>query len=655
MSPRGQRKQVALFLLAVIFPSCVLVALTLRMIGQERELAEKRWAEERSRLSHEIGQQLLVRLEKIKLEEMSTLERRTEKHRESHVNPEVVLMGRVEKNRLVLPWELRGSGEEFKHFSSDSEFTRKVQQAQEEEFVRKRFARAAELYRESMNASRLPAQAAFAQLSLARALAKSGHGRKARAHGKELLLLPSNVMDEQGIPLSLYGAALLLEEGVEHQAVLERITSELESTILLSPLESYNLLGLTETLVTSGPDADLREEARNIRERIRIETRDSEQALALQRDFSTLILTANRGSEVQRDEPVWVPYGEETWLVNLSPSLTGSQPWLFALRADPILTSLATESPLSKTFLGKIHFFTGGEMEGESMGPNLPGLKVAMVANQDPTFAGNWSLQGYFYLAALLLVLSVTLFGGYLLWRDVRRELRVAEMRSQFVSSVSHELKTPLTAIRMFAETLRMGRSRNPQTQEEYLDTIVNESERLTRLLNNVLDFSKMERGDRIYDPQPASLPEIVQAAARAMQYPLAQLGFKLHLEVEDGLPPVQVDRDAIEQALLNLLTNAMKYSGESREIGLRLKTQQGQALIQVSDQGVGIDPSEQTSIFEKFYRASTPENQLIPGTGLGLPLADHIAKAHGGRVEVHSAPGQGSTFSIHLPMETQA
>jgi signal transduction histidine kinase len=141
----------------------------------------------------------------------------------------------------------------------------------------------------------------------------------------------------------------------------------------------------------------------------------------------------------------------------------------------------------------------------------------------------------------------------------VRRETRLAQMRSQFVSSVSHELKTPLTAIRMFAETLRMGRSSNAQTQNEYLETIINESERLTRLLNNVLDFSKMERGERTYDPQPASLPDVVQAVARTMRYPLSQLGFTLHVDVEDQIPPARFDRDAIEQALLNLLTNAMK------------------------------------------------------------------------------------------------
>jgi len=230
----------------------------------------------------------------------------------------------------------------------------------------------------------------------------------------------------------------------------------------------------------------------------------------------------------------------------------------------------------------------------------------------------------------------------------------MANMRSQFVSSVSHELKTPLTAIRMFAETLRLGRSKSKKTSEEYLDTIVNESQRLTRLLNNVLDFSKIEEGKRIYQPEPASLYEIIQASARAMEYPLNQYGFRLNVSAEEDLPDVRVDRDALEQAILNLLNNAMKYSGDSRDIELRLQRKDGHAVIQVIDQGVGIDPKEQKKIFEKFYRIPTRENERTAGTGLGLSLVSHIVRAHGGHIEVESVPGKGTSFSIYLPLESE-
>jgi signal transduction histidine kinase len=249
------------------------------------------------------------------------------------------------------------------------------------------------------------------------------------------------------------------------------------------------------------------------------------------------------------------------------------------------------------------------------------------------------------------LVATLTLLGGYLLWRDVQREARLAELRTQFVSSVSHELKTPLTSIRMFAELMQMSESTNAE-HSAFLETIVSESERLTRLLNDVLDFSRIERGQKAYRLEPASLPEIVHTAVRAIQYPLNEQGFSLDLQVSEGIPPATVDRDALQQAILNLLTNALKYSGKAREIGLRLFAKNGDAWIEVSDHGIGIPDKEQSRIFEKFYRVPIPENREIPGTGLGLALVAHIAQAHGGSVHVKSRPGEGSTFSIRLPLK---
>ena len=287
------------------------------------------------------------------------------------------------------------------------------------------------------------------------------------------------------------------------------------------------------------------------------------------------------------------------------------------------------------------------------LGPGLPGLYLA--ANPlDAAAAEGWSLPQQFYVAALALALTVALLGGYLVWRDVRRELHMAELRGHFVSSVSHELRTPLTAIRMFAETLRGGRLEQEETREEYLDTIVSESERLSRLVDNVLDFSRIERGQKTYRFRPASLGAVVRAAARAVQYPLASQGFRLETEVEEDVSVARADPDALEQAVLNLLTNAIKYSGDSRQIGLRLRRLDGSAEIQVVDRGIGIPAEEQTRVFEKFYRSPTRENELLPGTGLGLTLVEHVARAHGGRVTVESRPGEGSTFSIRIPVESE-
>jgi signal transduction histidine kinase len=311
--------------------------------------------------------------------------------------------------------------------------------------------------------------------------------------------------------------------------------------------------------------------------------------------------------------------------------------------------------PFVKTHSAMLLGPAGGEVAlvsangaGDWLGDRFPGVKVRMPPVESS--AAGRALRRGFYAAALAIVLSVTLFGGYLLWRDVNREMRIATLRSQFVSSVSHELKTPLTAIRMFAETLQLDRV-DAATRKEYLDTIVNESERLTRLLNNVLDFSKIEEGRKAYRRESASLADVVRTAARAMAYPLEQHGFVLRVEIDNSIPPLSIDADALEQAILNLLTNAMKYSGSGRVVDLRLAREGRQAVISVRDEGIGIPEADQARIFEKFYRISTPENQRIPGTGLGLTLVDHIVKAHEGSTHVESSPGRGSTFSIHLPI----
>jgi len=655
VSSRSHRKQILLFLLAVILPSVVLVVFTLRMISQERELAQKRMLDERRRMGSEIGQHLLVRLEKIKLQESSAAADWTQlSAKRDYVNPEVALIGMVEGDRLLLPWEENKKSEEFRRLLSSYDFSRKIQLAESEEFAKKDFIRAAGLYRQLMESAQESLQRGYARLLLARALAKSGRNKEALSHYRRILDLPSSVTDEYGIPLSLYAAGLLLDEEDAHGEILEYIRTELGAKRWLSPSESYMLQEVVEKVVKTAPEESTQDTAKDYQRMINEHILKLEQALELQGDFQKIAFASRQGNQGKRDEPIWISYGEIPWLASLAPPLAGSQPLLFVVHAQDILASLRQDSGFSETFPGEFHLVTGERSEGESLGPNFRGLKIAFAESEETAFSSQWSFQRSFYLLALLLVLSVTLFGAYLLWRDVRRDVRMAEMRSQFVSSVSHELKTPLTAIRMFAETLRLGRSRNLKTQAEYLDTIVSESQRLTRLLNNVLDFSKIEQGKRIYRPELTSLSEVIQAAARAMKYPLSQQGFELNVHAEEDLPDVRVDRDALEQAILNLLNNAMKYSGESREIDLRLQRKDDQALIQVTDRGVGIDPREQKRIFEKFYRVPMPENERIVGTGLGLTLVSHIVKAHGGNIEVESAPGKGSTFSIYLPLESK-
>jgi signal transduction histidine kinase len=223
-------------------------------------------------------------------------------------------------------------------------------------------------------------------------------------------------------------------------------------------------------------------------------------------------------------------------------------------------------------------------------------------------------------------------------------------MKSEFVSNVSHELRTPLTSIRMFAEMLRTGRARTPEKRDEYLDTIMRESERLQKLIDDILDFSRVEAGRKQYRFERGDAGEAAEEALAAVGAQLVEAGFKIDLDVRRPLPPVRMDFQAVKAAIENLLTNARKYAGERREVALRVRPDGGEVRVEVEDRGVGIDEAELPRVFEKFFRGSDALALGVPGSGLGLALVKRIVEDHGGRIDVRSRKGEGTTFTIRLP-----
>jgi signal transduction histidine kinase len=632
------------------------------MMTQEQELAEKRLADERGRVAGEFRQELLSRLERIKLEAVSarTTEASAPRRADGEQAQVLALVGTLENDRLVLPWDRQAVSQAAAAALDEPRFASAIRLGEHDELVVKQFDRAAAAYRRALAGAHLPQQTALARLLTARALTKGGRTRDAAALNRELLDVPASVVDEQGVPFALYAARRLLDaddaSASDHLRIPDVLNAGLTVDPPLPPVALYMLGDLAAKLAASASDAALRQAATAVLRAATDRGRDIEQALALQHAFPTLVPRPAAPSPTGADS-VWVPFGpaEERWLVGLTSSRAGAAPLVLAVRASLLFAAIQVAADNSGS-VGRANVLeVRSDSNGEPLGGNFPGLSLTFPASNAATVAREWSLQRSFYLGALLLVLTVALFGGYLFWRDVQRELRLAEVRSQFVSSVSHELKTPLTAIRMFAETLLMGRSARPEVRDEYLETIVNESERLTRLLNNVLDFSKIEGGSKTYRLEPQPLPGIVRAAAKAMQYPFSQQGFELRVAIDDGLPLVPAEADALQQAILNLLSNALKYSGQGRVIDLQLKKEAGHAVVSVTDRGPGIPPSEHVKIFDKFYRVPSVDTERIPGTGLGLTLVDHVARAHGGRVMVTSATGEGSTFSILLPLPPAA
>jgi len=235
--------------------------------------------------------------------------------------------------------------------------------------------------------------------------------------------------------------------------------------------------------------------------------------------------------------------------------------------------------------------------------------------------------------------------------RFLIHELELAELKSTLVSNVSHELRTPLALIRLFSETLEMGRAPDPEKAKEFLRIIHKESERLTHLIDNVLDLNRIEQGRKSYTMQPTDLAGVVRETLEAYRFQLQQQGFSVESRIADNLPPISADPDALTQALLNLIDNAIKYSPDRKALSVELERQDGEALISVEDHGVGIPEREQDKIFDMFYRVERGLVHSVKGSGLGLSLVKHIVEAHGGRILVTSRPGEGSRFSIVLPL----
>jgi two-component system phosphate regulon sensor histidine kinase PhoR len=239
---------------------------------------------------------------------------------------------------------------------------------------------------------------------------------------------------------------------------------------------------------------------------------------------------------------------------------------------------------------------------------------------------------------------------GLLAWA-IRRERRANALKSEFITNVSHELKTPLSIISMFGEMLALGRTRSAGQATEYAEIIWRESVRLGRLIDNVLDFAKIERGADAYEFAEGDVGEVVGRALELSVHRLQKAEMVAEADVEPDLPPARIDANALTLAVLNLVDNAIKYAASGKRIELSLRREGELLVLRVRDFGPGVEPDEHDKIFDRFYRARAVRLKPIRGSGIGLALVQHIVHAHGGGVAVESVPGDGATFRMWIPV----
>ena len=256
--------------------------------------------------------------------------------------------------------------------------------------------------------------------------------------------------------------------------------------------------------------------------------------------------------------------------------------------------------------------------------------------------------RSWIYGFASVLLLVAMGLGVALILRDIARERNIARLRSDFISNITHELKTPLTSIRMYAESLMMGRVKSDSVQKEYLSVMVNETDRLKRMINNILEFSKMEKGKPEYHFARTNLSSILKESMQEMNYWFEKEQFEIITELDETIY-AEIDPEKMKQAISNLLSNAIKYSADTKKVFIRLFEKSNNVFIEVEDRGIGIPEDKLSRIFEQFYRIEQKES--ISGTGLGLTVVKEIIEAHGGIIKVESEINKGSTFSVILPV----
>jgi signal transduction histidine kinase len=438
----------------------------------------------------------------------------------------IAFLAVVNKDRLTLAWQGNPEAQKLRESLAEPAYFDAIRSAQSEEFVTRRYQSAVARYQQAIRITRHPSAKAYTQLLLARTLQKANRGPESLSHYEQVHALPLDLVDEYGVPLALYAAPPLIEAGTRRGEMLEWIGRVLEQEALL-PLEA---LYLTRDIAVNlkNPTHE---------DRIAQAIDEHEGAARLQSDSA-------RKQRGQLNEQAWILFGSAPWLLSVTPPVGDGERLLVAIRVRTLLTALPTVQGIRLVEIGE---------EGNALGEGFPELRVVL-----PPETPSPGVRKPFLAVTVILALGFALLAGSLVQRDAQRSLRLAEVRSQFVSSVTHELKTPLTSIRMFSETLRLDEEVDRETRGEYLDTILHESERLSRLVDNVLDFGNIERGKRIYRFRPVRLDEVVDAAARAIQYPLEQAGFTLDIAVARDSRSIAADSDAIQQAVLNLLTNAM-------------------------------------------------------------------------------------------------
>jgi len=660
-------KLTVLFILAVIIPGGILTYLSIQNLSNLRELTEKKIQEEEKELSDSICHKFLSILNTA-TEDFNDLFSDINTQNKLHINSES--MPDYAKNPFIT--DINGDFlipnfiDDFlisNKFIYSERFNNNYRAGENNFYMVQNYSRAEQSYLTALNIARAGPDSAKAINALARLSAKRRDISKTIHYYSLLSSEYYDMLDDNGYPYVYYSIPQLLNISDSQQT---NIIFE-EFNLILSKIVSgeiplvHNTYDLIDSIAdwtnrdSSGIDNNKQEIDRNIKE-IKNQLNFILQFSGNIRDY---INNKENGNFFTVNEyfPVSTlsDNGERLILIK---SYKNNHIIGFEVILDDIKNILAGEDlNLSNEFEYNLEIVKSnndliqestGQVRKSKLSSFTPNEYIVVRLKNENLIDEFVTRRSWLYAIALILLIGGLILGVYLILRDLSREKYLSQIRSDFISNVTHELKTPLTSIHMFAESILLGRIKKKKDQKEYLGIIIKETERLKRLINTVLSFSRMEKDKLEYNFKEVNISDLVRSALKELDYWIVERKFFVESDIQDGIV-MEADPDALKQAVLNLISNAIKYSYDVKEIFVGLRKTNNNIYIEVKDKGVGIPEDQTDLIFDKYYRLE-PGNVIdSSGTGLGLTVTKNIVEAHNGKIIVKSKVNYGSIFTIIL------
>jgi len=655
-----------IFILAVILSGSVLTYFSINNISNLKELTEKRILEEQRELSSRFSTAIQNNIEKV-----------TDGfNNEISLSPALkdsLLKRTSEYGFIIQPFILKNN-DQFLHpnfigipenltvVKLSSRFNSVFRKGEEAEFFEKDQGKSKEYYLSCLGYSTGRNDSVKALNALGRVSVKLNDVKNAMTYYNLVISEYFPVTDDNGLPYSYYALPQLLKitNANNPETILPSVEFCLEKMNTGSVPLNYNTEELINLVTEWLKDNTLnnRERSANIIKLTESLKKQVQFSIKYGDELSELVKKGNSESHVvaANDFKVVNPVSGsnlEFFLINTNLK----NPAGFLIDRKKLLNTVArTDLQHGFEFDYKIEFpavYNSNTTEDNlfyttQLNPLFPEQLIEIKPDDENLIKDLIKRRGWIYGIASVLLLVAMFLGVVLILRDISREKHLARLRSDFISNITHELKTPLTSIRMYAESLMMGRVKSDQVQKEYLSVVVNETDRLKRMINNILEFSKMEKGKPEYHFIKSNLAFILNEAIHEVNYWFEKEHFEVVNELDETIY-AEVDPEKMKQAVGNLLSNAIKYSTNTKKIFIRLFKKPERVCIEVEDQGMGIPEDKLSRIFDQFYRIEQKES--ISGTGLGLTVVKEIIEAHHGSISVTSEIGKGSRFMLIIPL----